>query len=452
VLAEIGFFDVPAQPTAARYEARLFYVFEPADVDPAGKPLVVLFNGGPGLATTPALLAYGTGRRTIDPAADAGAIANDNPSRWTTFANLLYIDARQTGFSYGLGGSTDCTMSQVEEASDFVRALLDFLDGHAALRGNPVVLAGESYGGARATWILDLLLRYPTEGAKGGPDLAARIQAHYDAVCPDRAVTVIDEATASRQFGAQVLIEPFVLGQAQLTEQTELMADDPDLRKYVVTSPADPGPLVDSDDALEPPGWTDGLIARATQTMADPIQSARLLGLGLDTVPFLLPAARATAFHDDGATPTDELASAKLVNQALTTRLGALGQGDLYFAPVSLECQDVTLDDPALAPTFVENLRSVRTFITDARFDLAIYSPAIPAMLASMGLGGAVDTSPRPGFDRPGWFTVNFAGTTDAGASSLEVRFPPYAQSGHMVTASQPADLAADVEAWLSGP
>lgn len=32
LLAEVGFLDVPAQPSAAQYKARLFYVFEPANL------------------------------------------------------------------------------------------------------------------------------------------------------------------------------------------------------------------------------------------------------------------------------------------------------------------------------------------------------------------------------------------------------------------------------------
>jgi hypothetical protein len=455
LVAEVGFFDVPGQPSEATWEARLFYVFEPADSDSAQKPLVVLFNGGPGFATSAGLLSYGTGRRTLDPGADAGAVAYANAASWTRFANLLYIDARQTGFSYGLSdaGAPPCVTSEsvdVGDASDFVRALLDFLDGHDALRGSPVILAGESYGGMRATWMLDLLLRYTTEAAKGGQDLPMRIQAHYDAVFPDRAGTVIDAPTASRQFGAQVLIEPLVLASAQAQAQENL-------GPAYVESPTDPeaivlpdGGLADPYDALEPPGWSDGLDARAMHVLADPVQSALLIGAGLDTIPLIKPQARTAAFHSDrpwdGSDDAGEAAE-DLLNLALTLQLGTLAPGDEYFALWSNACGGSSPEYAA----FIANLRTVRTFITDARYDPAIYAPAIPAALKAMGLGGTIDTAPRPGVARPGWFSVNLPASDGAAATTVEVRFPPYVDSGHMVAVSQPADLAADVEAWILG-
>lgn len=81
---------------------------------------------------------------------------------------------------------------------------------------------------------------------------------------------------------------------------------------------------------------------------------------------------------------------------------------------------------------------------------MTIYAAAIPAALEQAGLGGAIDSMPRPGVERPGWFTVSLPAAGDLPAQTVEVRFPPYDKSGHMVAASQPAELAADVEAWLA--
>jgi hypothetical protein len=456
--AEVGFFDVPPQPSAATSDARLFYAFEPADVDPVDRPLLVLFNGGPGFATSAGLLSYGTGRWTLDSADDAGPVAHLNTSRWTAFANLLYIDARQAGFSYELaatgpdGAPPGGWFSELKDASDFVRAVLDFLDGHSALRGSPVVLVGESYGGARATQMLDLLLRYTTEASAAGPDLRDRIQAHYDAVFPDRAGSVIDEATASRQFGAQVLIEPLVLP-GQLADQTAFMLSDPFVGPYVAFS-ADAGPPdVDQNNALEPPGWTDRVIARAILGLSDPTQAARLVGQDLASAPLMRPAARGMAFHEvtDVAGFNNVIQDSQAaLNQAMSSELGALRPGDAYFnafAPVQDHIGE------SLGSIFVENLRTVRTFITNARYDLNIYSPAIPALLKAMGLGGTLDTSPRPGVARSGWFRVDLPaqGGTRGGAQTVEVRFPLYERSGHEVAVTQPADLEADVQAWLLG-
>ena len=273
---EVGFFDVPAQPTAARYEARLFYVFQPADSDAAHKPIFVLSNGGPGSATTAGLVAYGTGRYSLSANAEAGAPPALNPSSWTSFANLLYIDSRQAGFSYGLGAATTpgCAFSEVEDASDFVRALLEFFDAHPTLRASPVVVGGESYAGTRANWMLDLLLRYGTEASKGGPDLEAKIQAHFDVVFPGLAGTVIDQAMASQQFGAQVLIEPLVLGQQQYTQQNKLLATNP----YVGPNRDGGFNAGDTYDTQEPNGWFDATLAHAMTALSTVGPAAQLSG------------------------------------------------------------------------------------------------------------------------------------------------------------------------------
>ncbi|WP_437809077.1 S10 family serine carboxypeptidase-like protein [Sorangium sp. So ce1078] len=80
----------------------MFYSFLPAEERPDRAPLLVFFNGGPGAATTSALLPYGTGPHTLDPAAHAGGAPVENDASCTRFANLLYVDARSTGFSYDL--------------------------------------------------------------------------------------------------------------------------------------------------------------------------------------------------------------------------------------------------------------------------------------------------------------------------------------------------------------
>ena len=395
------------------YAGRLFYAFQPADVDTPDKPLIVLFNGGPGIATSAGLLSYGTGRRTVDPAPDAGPVAIENPSRWTAFANLLYIDARQAGFSYGLGDFTraqTCTFSDVEDASDFVRALLDFLDSHDSLRDRPVILAAESYGGVRATWMLDLLLRYSTEASKGGSDLPRRIQAHYDAVFPDRAGTVIDQTAASKQFGAQVLIQPLVFGHAQVMAQNRLGPLDPFVGPLFAATPPDGGsPDVDPYNTLEPALWSEGMFARAMRTLSDPTEALRLLGADLRTADLIEPGARTTAFHGETpviATAGDIPDAEAALNQSLTSQLGTLNAGDRYFVLSTNECSPVlSASSGGNEGVFVENLRTVRTFITDARYDSVIYAPAIPSVLQAAGFGGGVDRAPRPGVARPGWFS-----------------------------------------------
>jgi hypothetical protein len=434
--AEAGFFDLPPQPTAATYAARMFYVFRPADQDAEHKPLAVFFNGGPGFATSFGLLSFGTGPMTLD-ATTMSPTPALNPGSWTRFANLLYLDERMAGFSYGLGATMlpSCTMSEQEDAGDFVRSLLAFLDGHPAIRANPVVVVGESYGGIRATRMFDILLRYGSQAASAGTDLKALIQAHYDAVFPSMAGQPIPEATAATQFGAQVLIEPVVLGSVQMDEQSMIQPTDP----YVGNVP----PTQDPYDVRQAATYEDAIDSLALGALSTESSAASLLGVPLTSIARLGPSSRQGAFHP-------QLAAVNGVdhaNAALTTLLGALGASDEYIALFGSQCPAAAdWMDPMVANVFAQNLASVRTFITHARYDQVVYTPAIPAAFQKAGWNVVVDSAPRAGVVNPGWFTV-----TDTTGHSTELRWPPYDQSGHMVAMTEGAALATDVQGWLAG-
>ncbi|MBN1221926.1 MAG: hypothetical protein JXB23_01665, partial [Candidatus Aminicenantes bacterium] len=84
-------------------QTRIWRVYQPADDNPASKPLFVFFNGGPGGATTAGLFSAYTGPKavSVDRQAGKGSIII-NPHSWTRIGNLLHIDARTAGFSYSL--------------------------------------------------------------------------------------------------------------------------------------------------------------------------------------------------------------------------------------------------------------------------------------------------------------------------------------------------------------
>jgi len=122
--------------------------------------------------------------------------------------------------------------------------------------------------------------------------------------------------------------------------------------------------------------------------------------------------------------------------------------------PVGPIAEVMPLTRDLLLDTFIANLRYVRTFITNARYDPVVYAPAIPYLVKQQGFGGNVDSAARPGVARPGWFTVDLPLRTSANpepAKTVEVRFPSYTNSGHVVAVQQPGDLASDVEAWWAG-
>jgi len=203
--------------------ARIWYAYQPADKDPASKPLFVFYNGGPGGATSAGLFCAHTGRLSIqyDPVNGTGFVA-PNPSSWTRAGNLLHIDARTTGFSYSqMDNPQDNTLRMAEfdaqnynsftDGADFIRVILRFLADHPDIRNNPVILVPESYGGIRSTVILHILLNYRKyangETAFQNPDLVQEIRNHYTAVFPEYAGQTVPPAVIARQFGHQIMIQ-----------------------------------------------------------------------------------------------------------------------------------------------------------------------------------------------------------------------------------------------------
>jgi hypothetical protein len=154
VAAEAGFFEVPPRTVTVKGErvaiaatARLFYNLRPADDSPDDKPIFILFNGFADDIVRP----YGTGPMTVAPGGDVVV----NPTSFTRFANLVYVEPRQAGYSYdvlatGAPGAAECASSIFNEyvdAADVLLGVLQFLTDHPTLRG-PVYWLGESYGGA----------------------------------------------------------------------------------------------------------------------------------------------------------------------------------------------------------------------------------------------------------------------------------------------------------------
>jgi carboxypeptidase C (cathepsin A) len=66
--------------------------------------------------------------------------------------NLLYVDSRQAGFSYSqtrLGERESDALhdlTAIDDAMDYVRALLVFYEKFPVLSDKPLIIVGESYG------------------------------------------------------------------------------------------------------------------------------------------------------------------------------------------------------------------------------------------------------------------------------------------------------------------
>lgn len=482
--AEAGFLELEPVSYAVRggeiemdavtSRARLFYSFHPADEAPEDKPLVILTSGGPG-ASTAILLGGNTAPMTLDPARTGADEIAPNPASWTRFASTLHLDARGTGFSYGLAeGAADPDVRAKElsvrnfnsfvDAADLVRATLRFLESHEALRGAPVVLCGESYSGVRTSIALHMLHHPERYGAGAEPfedgALAAEIAAHFEGA----------GTSAAEQMGRAVLLQPRLSSPAQqaaagaaleapgslifdVAEETGVpfvpCADKPapcspfaNVLEYLAAAGRD------VYDVRKPAGDAFATFDALGARLAKPEVLAQMIGREPADIPEMAPAARAEAYRLKDAAPLDE---------PLTAELGALAPFDRYFA---IELFDLLGEPFAGAEAkglgverqharygylFLEDALDVRFFVTNAAFDAAIWTPALPEALAlhdDVVSGVHID-----GDDLVLDFVDGAFGA--APGASRRIRFAPYGDAGHSVSFDQPGDLAADVGQWL---
>lgn len=147
-------------------KARVFFVSyektRPADADPAQRPIMYVFNGGPGAAAV--WLHLGTvGPKRIDllPSGEVTAPPYrliDNPHTWLDATDLVFIDPVGTGFSRAEKGENREQFFGVREDITWVA---DFIRLHTTQYqrwASPHFLAGESYGTTRAAGLSEHLL------------------------------------------------------------------------------------------------------------------------------------------------------------------------------------------------------------------------------------------------------------------------------------------------------
>ena len=456
--------------------ARLFYSFHPADDRPEERPLLVLSNGGPG-ASTAILLGGNTTPRTLDGARTGGASVAENPASWTRFANLLHVDARGTGFSYGVADGMEDEAARAAEisvrnfnsfvdAADMARVTLRFLAAHPELRAAEVVLAGESYAGIRTSVALHLL-HHPDRYAEPGapyfdPALAAEIEAHFEAA----------GTTAAAQFGRAILLQPRLSSPQQQAAAGAALEEEGSILDTVAAEtgvpfvrcadkPAPCSPFGNALDYLaaagrdiydvrRPAGDAFARYAEIGARMEEPAVMEAALGVDPAAIPALAPDARSGAYRLVSAAPEEE---------PLTAALGALAPYDRYFelslfdllgAPFSgaeAKLHGIERQSSRYGRLFLEDLLSVRFFITNAPFDAAIYTPALPAalqMYTSLVTSVHIDGEALSVELAPGAFG-------SAAPQARAARFVAFGSSGHSVSLDEPDALAADVAAWLAG-
>lgn len=445
--------------------ARLFYSFFPADNDPDEAPLFVFFNGGPGFATSGGLLSFGTAPHTIGTDLTTPTLER-NPSSWAQMGNLLYIDTRQTGFSYStLSDPSDPNARAAEfgphnfneylDAADLLRVLLRVLAHDDALRDNQVVLVGESYGGVRATLMLYYLITPESlrqQGYYHDPTLADEIEQHYAAIS-----TTSVPATQADQFRTQVLIQPWV-AHTQRDDQL-LMTCTPGSPEVLVAEEQGVtcNEVLSTNDGYNvnmPAVWSASLDSAAQTVLSDVTQLGLLLGVEPGQIPGF-PAEQRLGAYRIGGPPSTVL---NPPSSSLVDTYGALPSWDFYHVLFYRSgWENSFYESPLPCALFHRTVQHVDTFVTHAFMDTVVRTSVIPTTLAACNQLYAsppvdtivLDETPTPGVERPGWMRFQFNANSEIGAAERVVRTPRYQRAGHMVSVTHAAELFADVSEFL---
>lgn len=443
IVASAGFIDVPPRDVTVHGNtvsitstARMFVSFRPAATNPRTSPVVFLWNG----YAAEIVRAFGTGPTGVSSA----GIVTTNPAPLTSIANLVYIDPRQSGYSYDLppAGSPatptaeDCSpevFNEYVDAGDVLSVALAFLAAHPELEG-PVYWMGESYGGVRLTWILTYLRGAWANVPYTDTTLAAAIAGTH---------------RSASLFAGQILLEAWVGGGPE-ADAIARVCLDPSVAADVAMSAGEScsgaGPCACADDlgmSLYNYTYTNAFeTERETEAIAahiDPAAAATLLGVALADIPELAPAERSKGWKCLG--PDSTIPS----EAALESALGPLPSGQVYYLDFSPLVPGKETGSPVTdwrtasteALAFVDNLHDVPALLTHGLRDLVVPTTALaPALGAAIG-SGRIDTSK----------TDAIGVVYPDGERFVEVR--DYTAAGHMITMVQPTDFAADFAAWM---
>ncbi|HEY8946901.1 MAG TPA: hypothetical protein VIM73_21810 [Polyangiaceae bacterium] len=435
--AEAGFVElgprdvvIHGRPVSLAATSRIFYNFRPADQDPKTKPILILFNGFASDTVRP----FGTGPFTVE--RDGRVVPNSDSL--TELANLLYIDPRQSGFSYDLitdraPTSADCSQDVFNEyvdAADVLLASLRFVETHDALTG-PVYFMGESYAGVRISWMLAYLRQ------------AWALAPYQDSTLQ----TAVASQTRARFLHGQILLQPWLAGAAHTTAISDVCATQSLLAAVQsnvgTTCPTDNACACANSFGRSPYNYTfttseqNSRIFAADAAQVAPADAQAIYGVTLDSIPQLRASERARGFKcsvADDSTPDES---------ELVALLGALPPGQNYnlaYSPLqpgkgsSLpDWRQLTL----IGAAFLDNLRTVDTFLTDGQRDLVVPESALVPALKALASGTTIsETSAR--------VTVAFP----SGVRSIDIGHYPAA--GHMITMIEPHELKQDLQSWLT--
>jgi carboxypeptidase C (cathepsin A) len=145
---------------AGRPQFSIFYTEDRVDAKRGqGRPIIFLWNGGPGWSSI--WLRMGSfGPVRVKPTAvgsTAPASLEENPYTLLPYADLVFLDAPETGYSRELPSARPSDYAGIDEdARVMTRAVEQYLDQNVAM-GTAIYLLGESYGTLRAAVVARML-------------------------------------------------------------------------------------------------------------------------------------------------------------------------------------------------------------------------------------------------------------------------------------------------------
>jgi hypothetical protein len=314
------------------------------------------------------------------------------------------------------------------DADQLLRVILTFLRDHPKFAGREVVMVGESYGGVRVSTILHMLMNSAMYDGGGSsffqdPGLAKMVREHFGT--GDLAPT---PQQVSAQFARQILVQP-QLSSHQMTVQAEMYWDKRwSIIDWVAEDAGHAGgftrdetfckknmtlgiwtkgtcpvmaylPKWDRDryDYGQPADYSDNQDAYANEAMRSVPILTTMLGVDPSKIAGLKPADRKNAYHTIGWPMVGRDSIWTWNTKVLAGALGNVNAPDTYYlswnqyayAAGALNLGSVTKyllplsadSNPLYGDMFLQNLRYVQTFLTDAKRDLVIYSPALPEAL-----------------------------------------------------------------------
>ena len=250
--SEMGASD-SAKPDQAPATARMFYVaYFKKDAGPETRPVMFLYNGGPGSSTMWLHMGSFGPRRIVTPDTEhkegAPYTIVENQYSLLDVADLVFIDAPGTGFSRIMGKDKEKAFYGVDpDARAFERFIRRFLTKHDRWN-SPKYLFGESYGTPRSAVISGMLENVDLNGvvllstilsfdnSVDGPRWNPGVDQAYAVALPTYAATAFYHKKLPKQPAALqpflTEVENFALGEyaSALLQGSEL----PDARRQAI--------------------------------------------------------------------------------------------------------------------------------------------------------------------------------------------------------------------------